>query len=109
MCPVVIGIGAFVIMRCFEQIRTMVAYNNYNVKLIGLWSGLYYTDQGHTHTLIEDIALMRTLPNTTIYSPSDYKETAAVVYSAIETHGFSYISSRSPFVFKKLPLRVFCF
>jgi transketolase len=99
-CAVIIGIGSFVTMRCFEQIRTVVAHNNYNVKLIGLCTGLCFTNQGHCHTLIEDVAIMRILPNITIYSPSDYVETEAVVCDAINNPGFSYIRIDNPWLSK---------
>ena len=95
-CVVIIGIAAFITMRCYEQIRTMLAYNNYNVKIIGLWTGLYYSDQGHTHTLIEDVALMRVLPNVTIYSPSDHLETKAVIEDVISNPGFAYVRVDCP-------------
>ena len=61
----------FVTMRPFEQIRLNLAYMNTNVRLIGVGAGLTYGYLGATHHSIEDIAILRTLPNMTVFSPSD--------------------------------------
>jgi transketolase len=95
---VIIGIGTFVSLRPFEQIRTVIASGNYPVKIIALWSGLYYSWQGYSHTNIEDIAIMRTLPNVSIYSPSSYEETTCLTRQALEDDGFSYLRIDNPFV-----------
>jgi transketolase len=69
--PYVYSMIPFVTMRCFEQVRLEVAYMRTNVRLIGLGAGLTYGPQGATHHAIEDIAIMRALPNMTVCCPGD--------------------------------------
>jgi transketolase len=57
----------FATMRCFEQIRLDVAYAKANVKIIGTASGLASNQLGTSHFALEDIALMRQLPNMTVF------------------------------------------
>lgn len=64
----------FLIMRTYEQIRNDVAYHDLDVKLVGVGGGLSYGLEGISHHGLEDIALMRTLPNMTIVVPSDPTE-----------------------------------
>lgn len=75
----VYSIIPFVTMRCFEQIRDDVCYNNANVTIIGVGSGLSYGILGSTHFALEDIAILRSLPNMTIISPSDGIESSLAV------------------------------
>ena len=65
----VYSIIPFVTMRCFEQVRVDVAYMNTNVRLVGVGAGLSYGPAGATHHSIEDIAIMRALPNMTVCCP----------------------------------------
>lgn len=67
----VYSIVPFVTMRCFEQIRTDVAIQNLDVNIIGVGGGFAYGTLGPTHYAIEDIGIMRTLPNMKIISPAD--------------------------------------
>lgn len=67
----VYSIIPFVTMRCFEQVRVDVAYMNTNVRLVGVGAGLSYGPAGATHHAIEDIAIMRALPNMTVCCPGD--------------------------------------
>lgn len=64
----------FATMRCFEQVRLDVAYNNMDVKIVGVSSGFYSNQLGVSHFATEDIALMRLLPNMTVFSPGDPSE-----------------------------------
>jgi len=64
----------FLIMRAYEQIRIDIAYQNLNVKLIGAGGGFTYGLEGFTHFALEDLALMRALPNMTIIVPCDPSE-----------------------------------
>lgn len=91
------GIGTFLTMRCYEQIRSMLAYGNYNVKLFGLWSGLYYSIQGHTHTQVEDFAIMCPLPNIEVYCPSTAAELRFVTRKVLGTPGAAYVRVENPF------------
>lgn len=69
------AIAPFITMRCFEQIRTCISINRsffpLNVNLIGVGAGISYDVSGPTHHCLEDMALISTLPNFKIFSPSD--------------------------------------
>lgn len=67
----VFGIGTFVTARCFEQIKVDICCMNCPVTIIGMGTGYGYASDGPTHHIIDDVALMRALPNMTIWSPSD--------------------------------------
>ncbi len=92
----IVGIASFITMRAYEQIRTLVSHGNYDVKLIGLWSGLYYTFQGHTHVPHEDISLMRTLDNASVYCPSSYLDMHNIVDRLFAERGFAYVRLENP-------------
>lgn len=70
-------IGSFAVWspgRNWEQIRTTVCYNNQSIKIIGSHAGLSVGADGGSHQALEDIALMRVLPNMIVISPSDFEE-----------------------------------
>ncbi len=69
--PFVYSIANFPTLRCLEQIRNDVCYMNNPVTIIAVGAGLGYGNLGYTHHAVEDIAIMRTLPNLSIYSPAD--------------------------------------
>ncbi|MFQ3573582.1 MAG: transketolase, partial [Thermodesulfovibrionales bacterium] len=69
--PVVHAISAFVTMRAYEFIRTDIAYPNLPVKIAGSFAGLLSEGNGPTHQAVEDVALMRNLPNMVIFCPAD--------------------------------------
>ncbi|MBK8946069.1 MAG: transketolase [Ignavibacteriae bacterium] len=69
--PIVHAIAAFLTMRAFEFIRTDIGYPNLNVKLVGNFAGFLSEGNGPTHQAIEDISLMRTIPNINIFCPAD--------------------------------------
>jgi transketolase len=66
--------AAFAPGRCWEQIRTTVCLNDRPVKLIGSHAGISVGPDGATHQMLEDIALMRALPNMVVIAPCDSKE-----------------------------------
>ncbi|MDD4530098.1 MAG: transketolase C-terminal domain-containing protein [Candidatus Gracilibacteria bacterium] len=68
------SIVPFVTMRCYEQIRVDICTHNLDVTLIGIGGGFAYGTLGNTHYGLEDINLMRGLPNMRIFSPSDKVE-----------------------------------
>lgn len=70
----VYSIAPFITMRCYEQIKVDVCYQNTGVVIIGIGAGYAYSTCGCTHHAIEDIAVMRALPNMQIYSPSNPME-----------------------------------
>ena len=73
----VYSIIPFITMRCYEQVRDDLCYHNLDVTLIGAGSGLSYGILGSTHFALEDIAILRPLPNLSIFSPADEKEATA--------------------------------
>ena len=71
------GIAPFITMRCYEQIRQNLSISSQirplNVNLIGVGTGLSYDLSGPSHHCLEDISIMRLLPNFMVFSPSDWK------------------------------------
>lgn len=63
----------------WNTIKQSICYNNSNVKIIGSHAGLMSTDLGATHQMLEDLALMRSLPNMEVFSPLDALETAKII------------------------------
>lgn len=84
--PYVYTIVPFVTMRCFEQIRVDVCIQNMGINIIGVGGGLVYSTLGPTHHAIEDIAIMRALPNMTVIVPADPIE-AALATQALVNYG----------------------
>jgi len=72
--PFVSSYAAFCPGRCWEQIRTTICLNDQPVKIIGSHAGLYTSPDGATHQALEDIALMRVLPNMVVLVPCDSVE-----------------------------------
>jgi transketolase len=88
------SIITFLIMRSFERIRVDVCYHNVNVKLIGAGAGLSYGLEGMTHHAIEDISIMRSLPDMTVVAPGDPREVEAVLKASVDHQGPLYIRLR---------------
>ena len=78
-------------MRCFEQVRLDLAYNFMNVKLVGVGAGLTYGLLGSSHHALEDIAIMRSLPDMTVLCPGDPIETRELIKRSYEYEGPVYI------------------
>ncbi len=89
--PFVYSIAPFVTMRPFEQVRIDVCYQNLPVKLVGAGGGLTYGALGPTHHSIEDISLMRALPNMTVFCPGDPVEAELSMLEAHRIPGPAYI------------------
>lgn len=89
--PIMYSIVPFITMRNYEQIRNDICYQNQNVKVVGVGAGFSYGIYGHTHYGLEDIALMKTLPNMTIFSPGDPIEVAWAVRESMRRDGPCYI------------------
>jgi len=77
--------------RNYDFIRTQICYSNANVKIIGSHAGLSAGPDGATHQMLEDVAIMRTLPNTTVISPCDYWEAKKAVVESTKIKGPVYI------------------
>lgn len=89
--PFAASFAVFVTGRGYDQIRASIAYPNLNVKLCGSHSGLTVGEDGATHQMLEDISLMRGLPNIKIISPSDDYQTKWAVREAAKIEGPVYI------------------
>lgn len=77
--------------RAFEQIRNSVCYPKLNVKIAATHAGLTVGEDGASHQSVEDISLMRSIPNMTVICPSDDVETMAAIRAASEYYGPVYI------------------
>jgi len=98
--PFVSTFAVFATGRAYNQYRTSIAYPNLNVKIVATHSGISVGEDGPTHFCIEDIAIMRALPNTTVLVPADAVETEAAVKAAVDHYGPVYIRLSRP----KLPV-----
>lgn len=83
--------AAFATMRCFEQLHLDVAYNNLNVKIIGVNAGVSLNQLGVSHFSVEDVAIMRTLPGVTIFTPSTPYEMQWTLDEAYRIDGPVYL------------------
>jgi transketolase len=81
----------FATLRVMEQIRTFVCYPNLNVKIVGGIAGLSGSEEGVTHQGIEDIALMRILPNMRVFVPADSSSTEVITEKIAKHNGPAYI------------------
>ena len=77
--PFLFTIATFMTMRCYEQIRDDVCFQNLNVKIVGGGGGFIYSTLGATHHALEDYAIMRVLPHMTVVAPADPLETKKAV------------------------------
>ncbi len=82
--------------RAYEIIRNSIAYTNLNVKIALTHAGLSVGEDGGSHQSIEDIALMRVLPNMTVLVPCDPLETKKIIEAAIKIDGPVYIRLARP-------------
>lgn len=77
--------------RAFEQVRNGVCYNNLNVKIVGTHGGILIGEDGGSHQAIEDVSLMRTIPNMKVIVPADAIEAKYAVEAAINEPGPVYL------------------
>ncbi len=89
--PVCHSFAVFVAGRPFEQIRQSVCLPGLPVKIVGASCGLSDFADGGTHQAFEDVAIMRTLPNMTVFSPADANEARKAIRAAIALPGPAYI------------------
>jgi len=87
----VYSIIPFITMRCFEQIKNDLCFQNLDVKLVGCGAGFSYGPQGTTHHAIEDIGVLRVLPNMTILSPADPTEAEELILQSYKIKTPTYI------------------
>lgn len=77
--------------RAFEQIRNSIAYPRLNVKIAATHAGITLGEDGASHQAIEDVAIMRAIPNMTIVNPADALSTKKAIEAAINYNGPMYI------------------
>lgn len=89
--PVIYTIAPFTTTRCLEQIRVGVAYHQAPVIIVGTGSGLSYAELGATHHSLEDLAVLRSIPNLQVCAPTDPSELKAQLRQAISESIPTYI------------------
>lgn len=89
--PFCSSFAVFATGRVYDQVRNSVAYPRLNVKIAATHAGITVGEDGSSHQAIEDIALMRALPNMTVFVPADAVETEAAVRAAVDVEGPVYI------------------
>jgi transketolase len=89
--PFVSTFAVFAAGRAFEQVRNSICYPRLNVKIAATHAGLTVGEDGASHQAIEDISLMRSIPNMTVIVPADAAETRLAVEFAAEYHGPVYL------------------
>ncbi len=89
--PFVSTFAIFATGRAWEQVRQSVAYPKANVKLVATHGGVTVGEDGGSHQSVEDIAIMRAIPNMTVIVPADGPETRAAIRAVAAYHGPVYV------------------
>jgi transketolase len=89
--PWVSTFAAFAVKRDLDQVRVVIAQPGLNVKICGAYSGLLTGFTGKTHQSVEDIAVMRAMPNMVVLAPADAHETRAAIRAATAHDGPVYV------------------
>lgn len=89
--PFISTFAMFAAGRAFEQIRNSVCYPNLNVKICATHAGLTVGEDGASHQSVEDLSLMRSIPNMTVINPCDDIETKAAIEMIAEINGPCYV------------------
>ena len=89
--PFVASFAVFVTGRAYDQIRNSVCYPNFNVKIVGTHGGITVGEDGASHQALEDISLMRSLPNMKVFVPADCRECEQIIEYAATHKGPMYI------------------
>ncbi len=89
--PFATTFAVFIAGRAYDQIRMGVAYAKSNVKLIGTHSGITVGEDGATHQMLEDLSLMRVLPNMKVFCPSDDRQTKWLIKEISKIEGPCYV------------------
>lgn len=89
--PYAASFAAFAAGRAYDQIRSSVCYPKLNVKVCGTHAGVTVGEDGATHQMLEDLSLMRGLPNMTVICPSDDTQTRFMVNALAEYEGPCYL------------------
>jgi transketolase len=89
--PFASSFACFITGRSFGQVRLMAAVSNLNIRIVGSHAGLLTGEDGATHQALEDISLMRTLPNMVVIQPSDAVEAEKAVLALVNHKGPAYL------------------
>jgi len=89
--PFACSFAAFASRRVYDQVVASVAYPRLNVKIIGAYVGLFVGMNGATHQSLEDVAIMRAIPNMVVIEPVDGLETEEIVKFAVKYNGPMYL------------------
>ncbi|MBS5803353.1 MAG: transketolase family protein [Brachyspira sp.] len=89
--PFVSSFAMFATGRTYDQIRNTVCYPEFNVKIVGTHGGITVGEDGASHQALEDISLMRSIPNMSVILPADCRECEQVIKFAAENYGPMYI------------------
>ena len=89
--PVVVGFSMFVAEKPYEQIRQAIAYPNLNVKIVATHSGLCVGQDGASHQCLEDISIMRTLPNFKVFVAADIADEKAAFAVMMAYYGPAFL------------------
>ena len=95
-CVLAGSFAAFVTGRVYDQIRQAVAYSNTNVKICASHAGITLGEDGATHQMLEDIGLMKMLPNMIVINPCDYNQTKAATIAVASHNGPVYLRFGRP-------------
>ena len=94
--PFVGSFAAFSTGRTYDQIRQSVAYSDCNVKIAGSHAGITLGEDGATHQILEDIGLMRMMPNMVVINPCDFNQTKQATLAAARYNGPVYLRYGRP-------------
>ena len=89
--PYASSFAAFLAGRAYDQVRNAVCYPNLNVKLCATHAGITVGEDGATHQMLEDVSLMRGLPNMRVFCPADETETKWVIEEISKIEGPCYV------------------
>lgn len=89
--PFASSFAMFASGRAFEQVRNSICYPKLNVKIAATHAGITVGEDGASHQSVEDISLMRSIPNMTVLCPADAVETKAAIFAAAQHNGPVYI------------------
>ena len=98
-CGKTVFVSTFAIFasgRAWDQVRNTVAYNNFNIKIVASHAGLTVGPDGSSHQALEDIALMRVIPNMNIVVPCDGPQTAEAIKAVTLAKGPFYVRLGRP-------------
>ncbi len=91
MVPVASSFAIFLVGRAWEIVRNSIAYPNLNIKLAASHAGITLGEDGASHQIIEDIGIMRAIPNMKVLIPADYWQAYHAIHQALAINGPVYI------------------